>query len=375
MSLVFTRRRTASRQETFVNIVILACTLGATTISCIPISVKRVDHIVAVAWTGVSEPIALAERAMLGEIAYAVNPEGPGVYGFGDERALILIKGRQRHVLPINIPGAKTFDVVDAVLRADGDGFLVVLSAFVRGSDVPSHNEYHCLIAQFDGLVSPCIVPQGYLLSGFGLHLVPGGQEVVVRRRDNTGSWFEYLNVDTGEVYSLDSPFPTFFDKPPCSIRHKQLSPKQDTLAFVCWMPGLDVRNTGLWVIDEQGPPTLLYEADDTATGLHRLERHRRLEDMITGPRDEYSLAWSPAQDRLYYCGGRLATGVVVSLGGAAPVLHRPCLLQAAWSADGRRLAGVIDSKLAVCEISSDEREVAALVCVSGKRFGKRPSN
>jgi len=96
-----------------------------------------------------------------------------------------------------------------------------------------------------------------------------------------------------------------------------------------------------------------VYEFKNRAMGPAPLqyEARERLESMVTWPREEYSLTWSPDEGRVYWCGGRGAAGVVVSLNGDPAVEHSPCLLVASWSPAGTRLAGVSQQELVVWDV------------------------
>ena len=354
--------------------VLFAIILCMVATSCVPTAVKQFDHIRAVGWDSSGEPMALAERTIVMKVAWALNPDGPGMYDEFGVRGLVLITGNQRNQLPVNIPGAHELNVDQVVSRHDGDGFLVIVSVAGWDDADDFKTEYRCLIAHQDGSVSPCNIPDEYEI--MTLYALPPGGRVayVVRKDDESRKERLAVDVDTGEIGPIDSPDPPSLHKPSCPSRYEQLSPNRAILAYVCQGYGRTL-TMGLWTVDRMGNARFHYEVSGMTTMLQHTQPYSGLEEMVTESYVRHSLVWSGNQDRLYWCGGPFATGVVMTAGEEKPVTHTPCLIQAVWAEEGYRLVGVIDHKLAECRLGFDDSGDKTLICVSGKKLGKRISN
>ena len=334
--------------------------------SCVGIPVRRktINHIVGTSWMPDGRPVALAQKFSLGKTAYVASPEGPGVFEHYRSGSLALLIGGDE--VPVELEAAE-IRVENAAALPGGTGFLVILD--ISAKNVPG-SVWRCFKLGVDGSVTPCRTPEGYLLEEFAYYLAPTEHEIRFRRSSDAGSRFEALNIETGELSDLAVDLKTLplrwardtqWPSAPCDMSYSRLAPRGDRLAVACAMPVAENSKEGLWLLDRDDPPRMAYEFmdEDRRPALPGYERTGRLEEMVTWPREEYSLAWSPDQEHLYWCGGRGAAGVSVSLRGDPAVEHTPCLLMATWSPDGTKIAGVRNGELAVWDILSGQRPIS----------------
>lgn len=325
----------------------------------IPVSRKTVNHIVATSWTADGRPVALAQKFRLGRTAYVGSPEGPGVFRDYDSGPLVLLLDRNE------IPVHDGFD--DSVIRVenagslpDGNGFVVILG-ISPGSDLRK-SVWRCIEVAVDASIRPCAVPEGYKLEAFAYYLAPEAHELRFRRSSEGGSRFETLNFETGIVTAMGPDFKTLplrwvgdthWPSAPCDMSYSRLSPRGDRLAVACALAIAGGGRQGLWVMRPDGDPRLVFEFTDPTVRIPASEYRDvdTLEGMVTWPREEYGLSWSPDQEHLYWCGGRGSAGVLVSPEGGPTLERIPCLALTTWSPDGTRIVGVSQYEMNVWEV------------------------
>ena len=339
----------------------IAMVIPCATNACVGIPVKAatVNHIVATSWTPEGKPLALAQKFKIGKTAYVASPEGPGVFEHYRSGPLLLLAGDDE--VPIRL-GLKDVDIrVEEVAPLAEGGFLVMLD--VRPDGDLEHSAWRCLTVNTDGSVIPCRVPPGYKLEAFSYYLSATAHEIRYRRQGSTGSYFESLNVENGTVSEMAADLTRMplksnndIEPPgaPCDMSYSQLAPREDSMVVACTMPTNKGFIAGLWILENTGTPRLLYRSDGLSMNpaAKRYDQRASLEEMVAWPREEFSLAWSPNQEQVFWCAlGRQIGVLASSLKDQAAAYSAPCLLLATWSPDGTRLAGVEQGKLRVWDI------------------------
>ena len=137
--------------------------------ACFPIKHKKVDHVVAVGWPLVGGPEALAQRTTLSATAIAVAPDGPGVYEDYRRGDFVLIRGKRKTKVELELSRVRDVKVMEVAARHPGGGFLLLLYVDLDDPDDPFASEIRCYLIESDGSASTCSLPPDYRLTDWGI--------------------------------------------------------------------------------------------------------------------------------------------------------------------------------------------------------------
>jgi len=165
------------------------------------------------------------------------------------------------------------------------------------------------------------------------LHGAPQSDRVVFQSRP--GGEIHGIDLTDGARSVVDNPvWQVRFEhkKYPCDMSYSALAPDEHAWVVAC--------ETGLWSVNGSDPPTLLLSFETGAASLPPVI----VPGMENGARpfwQEFGLALSPDASRIYYCGWKEDTGVLIDVPNRTSRTALSCVTGAIWSPDGRRIIGV----------------------------------
>jgi hypothetical protein len=298
--------------------VALACLLG-----CGYRHATEFDNILAAGWTSDGVAISLAQHVTIKSDMRIPLPDAQDPrYDLGPF-VLLGADGRRRMVAP---ELSDWWQPRWVAARSAGHGFVMRAT---KGA--PGHEQDVCLIVDESGATHACSFTSTVDRSGTRVLFLPATDQVLLwNERDSAG---EALDLDTGRrsVASVFVPSGFAQDRPCRDRSYAALSPKGDAWALVC--------QDELWVLDArtehrfsvEAPPFLL-----STTG----EPLDVIDDLLRPWSQRYGLAWSPDQQVVYWCAGPGRKAVFASTQNGSTKSADRCVTGAAWSPDGRSIAG-----------------------------------
>lgn len=337
-------------------IVLLIC---LATGCAVPLHQKWVDNVKAVGWDSNNRPVALAQEEKFNQYFMLLGPDG------GMEKKYQIDRGSFVLITPDE---KKKLDP-KALGNWDKQRCSLEMARWNR--------EQGCFLALVSIMVGPYYETEkiGFTVDEKGkfeqfyvaersadYDISPDGRDLyrLWYRKDDEGVFrypvYERIDASTGDIDGYQSPLmkeqiriENYFNKPdsfPCQPEFSSLSPDNNQLVMSC----LDDDSSSIWLFDEeQGIRSLAivpFSVDSANDFRHPKSSFEELKFRYLYPRP--TLAWSPDQSRVYYCRGLGADGYVIDVSSGEMISHSPGLLVAAWSPDGKAIAGIVDGKLTV---------------------------